>query len=175
MAFFDEIGKRMNGVAQTAQKTAEVARLQRQINSEENEFYELFADIGKLYYNFRQRGVQPDEAMDRLCDRVDALAQSIEQMKRKLDDLKQIRRCPGCGSVQNSNSRFCANCGAKLTERPAAPAEEAPAKPAEEPQKPAEEAEKNVYINWPNTAEKPQEGAQAASEDAPAQDGDSEN
>ncbi len=164
MAFFDEISKRMNGVAQTAQKTAEIARLQRQINSEENEFYELFAEIGKLYYNCRQRSVAPGETMDQLCDRVDALAQHIEQMKLKLDEIKQIRRCQSCGSVQNSASRFCANCGARLEERTPAPADE-PVEPAA----PAEEPAKSVYINWPGSSEAAQEAPQEAQE-APAEE-----
>lgn len=154
MAFFDELSKRMNGVAQTAQKTAEIARLQRQVNQKQEEFDGLFAEIGKLYYSCHKRGVQPDDTMDALCGKIDSLAAEIEGLKLKLDDLKQIRRCPSCGSVQNNTSRFCANCGNKLE------IYEAPRKePEEQPEETPEQAEsagditKNVFIDWPDPEE----------------------
>ena len=169
MAFFDELSKRMKGVAQTAEKTAEIAKLQRQVSLKQDEFDELFKEIGQLYYTCHKRGEQPGEEMDGRCARVDSLAAEIEGLKLKLDDLRQIRRCPGCGSVQHTESKFCANCGAKLEERVVVEEEpaEAPAEPAEEAQ---EEAGKSVYINWPETGEKAEEGAEAAEEaEAPAE------
>ena len=175
MAFFDEIKKQMSGVAQSAQKAAEIARLQHQVNVKQNEFDAIFAEIGQLYYDARKLGTQKTEEMDSLCARVDALAAEIEGLKLKLDELRQIRRCTVCGSVQNNESRFCASCGAKLPERVIK--EEAPAAaPAEEEEvddfKAAVQEElkkeygtddsgKTVYINWPET-EKTEEEAPAA-------------
>jgi len=159
MAFFDELSKRMSGVKQSAQKAAEIAQLQRQVNLKQDEFDALFREIGQLYYTCHKRGEQPGEEMDARCSRVDSLAAEIEGLNLKLDDLKQIRRCPGCGSVQNSESKFCANCGAKLEERVV---EEEPAEaPAQEPQ---EEAGKGVYINWPEPEEKADQSAEEAEE-----------
>lgn len=165
MAFFDELTKRMNGVAQTAQKTAEIARLQRQVTVKQTEFDGLFTEIGQLYYACFKRGVEPDETMAALCGKVTNLAAEIEGLKLKLDDLRQIRRCPGCGSVQNNTSRFCANCGAKLEELPAEPEEtgEASAEPAEAPN---EEPGKNVYINWPETSETAEEASDDSTDDS---------
>lgn len=148
MAFFDELSKRMSGVAQTAQKTAEIARLQRQVNVKQDEFDGIFKEIGQLFYTCYKRGAQPGAEAAALCEKVDSLAAEIEGLKLKLDDLRQIRRCTECGSVQNTESKFCANCGAKLEERPVE--EPAPA-PAEEAQ---EETGKDVYINWPEAEEK---------------------
>lgn len=158
MAFFDELNKRINGMTQSVQKTADIARMQRQVTLKQDEFGALFGEIGKLYYDCRQRGVQPTEALNALCDRVDALAAEISGMKLKLDDLREIRRCPGCGSVQNNTNRFCANCGAQL--EVAASAEEAPAAP-EKPSsaEAAEETDKGVYINWPDASEQTAEPA----------------
>jgi len=63
MAFLDELTKRMNGAKQTAQKAAEIARLQRQVNLKQDEFDELFREIGQLYYTCFKRGEQPGEDM----------------------------------------------------------------------------------------------------------------
>jgi len=158
MAFLDELSKRMSGVAQSAQKTAEIARLQRQVNLKQDEFDSLFANIGQLYYNCWKRGVQPDESMDNLCERVDSLAAEIEGLKLKVDDLKQIRRCPACGSVQNNTNRFCSNCGARLELYQEEPEEESEEKPEDE--------NRSVYINWPGAGEKAAEKENPPAEEA---------
>ena len=162
MAFLDELSKRVNSAKQTAQKAAEIARLQRQVNIKQNEFDEIFKEIGQLYYNCFKRGEQPSEEMNVRCARVDSLAAEIEGLKLKLDDLKEIRRCTACGSVQHNDSKFCANCGSKLEERVVAE----PAEEAEEASAPAEETEnKDVFISWPEAAEKAEEPAE---EETPA-------
>ena len=158
MAFLDELTKRMNDAKKTAQKAAEVARLQHKVNVKENEFDELFMDIGELYYNLFKRGEQPSEELADLCRKVDSLAAEIEGLKLKLDDLKDIRRCTACGSVQNTDSKFCANCGAKLEERVV----EEPfcEESAELEEAAGEETDKSVFISWPEAEEKAEEPAE---------------
>ncbi len=166
MAFFDELKKQVSGVAQSAQKAAEIARIQRLVNLKQDEFDALFAEIGQLYYGCFKRGEQPGEEMESRCARVDAVAAEIEGLKLKLDDLKQIRRCTKCGSVQNNESRFCAACGNKLEDRPASEETAAPAPAAEESDDfkdavreelkkefGSEEGGKSVFISWPETEE----------------------
>lgn len=157
MAFLDELTKRMNSAKQTAQKAAEIARLQRQVNIKQDEFDELFKEIGQLYYTFFKRGEDPAEEMTARCAKVDSLAAEIEGLKLKLDDLKEIRRCTACGSVQNTESRFCANCGAKLEERVV----EEPAEESEKTEETKEEeTDKSVFISWPEAEEKAGEPAE---------------
>ncbi len=170
MAFFDELKKQVSGVAQNAQKAAEIARIQRLVNLKQDEFDALFAEIGQLYYGCVKRGEQPGEEMESRCARVDSIAAEIEGLKLKLDDLKQIRRCSKCGSIQNNESRFCAACGNKLEERvihedaPAeAPAAEASAAETEvddfknavreelKKEFGTDESGKGVFISWPET------------------------
>lgn len=161
MAFLDELTKRVNDAKATAQKAAEIARLQRQVNIKQDEFDELFREIGQLYYTCFKRGEQPGEEMAERCARVDSLAAEIEGLKLKLDDLKNIRRCTACGSVQNTNSKFCANCGAKLEERTVEEPVVEPEQPAEEP---AEAEDKEVFISWPEAGEKAEENAEEQAE-----------
>ena len=163
MAFLDELTKRMNDAKATAQKAAEIARLQRQVNIKQDEFDELFQEIGQLYYTYFKRGEQPAEEMAERCARVDSLAAEIEGLKLKLDDLKNIRRCTACGSVQNNTSKFCADCGAKLEERTVVEPAEAP----KEPEESEEEAnDKEVFISWPEAEEKAEETAEEQPEES---------
>jgi len=172
MAFLDELTKRMNDAKATARKAAEIARLQRQVNIKQDEFDDLFREIGQLYYTYFKRGEQPSEEMAERCAHVDSLAAEIEGLKLKLDDLKNIRRCTACGSVQNNASKFCAECGAKLEERTVVEPEEEPGEPAE----PAEEAsDKEVFISWPEAGEKAEESAEEPTEDQTEESSSEEN
>lgn len=162
MAFLDELTKRMNEAKQTAQKAAEIARLQRQVNLKQDEFEDLFKEIGQLYYACFKAGNESDEEMAARCAKVDSLAAEIEGLKLKLDDLKEIRRCTACGSIQKHDSRFCANCGAKLEERVVEEPCEAPA----EPEQPVDDAsDKEVFISWPEAEARAAEPCEAPAEE----------
>lgn len=174
MAFLDELKKTMSGVAAGAQKAAEVAKLQRQVNMKQDEFQDLFREIGQFYYDCHKRGMQPGEEMDSRCAKVDSLAAEIEGLKLKLDDIRQIRRCTGCGAVQNTDSKFCANCGAKLEER-VAPAEEPEEAPAEETEEEtSEDIVKSVFISWPGKEDASEETSEEAAEETGAEKNDAE-
>ena len=153
MAFFDEFSKRVNGIYQSAQKTTEVAKIQHQISQKQAEFDSLYHQIGQLYYSCRQRGIQPEESIDALCDRVTALAQEIDKLRGKIDEINGVCRCAVCGNVVENSALFCSKCGAKLEVRKPEP--EAPAEPVQET--PAED-NRDVYINWPEAKPETAEG-----------------
>ena len=158
MAFFDEFSKRINGIYQSAQKTTEAAKIQHQISQKQAEFDSLYHQIGQLYYSCRQRGIQPEESIDTLCDRVTALAQEIDKLRVKIDEINGVCRCPVCGNTVESDAQFCSKCGAKLeVKKPEKPAE--PEQPAEE-EAPAEEEKPDVYINWPEANPEVEEPAE---------------
>ena len=157
MAFFDELSKKASSIAASTQKTANVMKIQHQISQKQSEFDALYHQIGQIYYSCRQRGVQPDESITALCDRVTALCQEIEALRAEVDRIRNVRRCAACGKVIDRSVKFCPNCGAKAAEE-APRAEEAPK--AEEAPEAAEEPkteESKVYINWPKAEEKPEE------------------
>ncbi len=167
MAFFDEFSKRINGIYQSAQKTTEAAKIQHQISQKQAEFDSLYHQIGQLYYSCRQRGIQPEESIDTLCDRVTALAQEIDKLRVKIDEINGVCRCPVCGNTVESDAQFCSKCGAKLEVKkpePEKPAE--PEQPAEE-EAPAEEEKPDVYINWPEAKPETEEPAEAEPEATP--------
>jgi|GEM_PF-570393 len=172
MAFFDEFNKRISGMYQSAQKTAEIAKIQHQITQKQAEFDSLYHQIGQLYYSCRQRNVQPDESIAALCDRVTTLAQEIDKLRGKVDEIRDVCRCPVCGSVADRGASFCSKCGAKLELRE--PAEPEPEKdPVEEKEEAA--PEKDVYINWPEArpeAEPAGDEAEHAAEPEPAAEAD---
>lgn len=175
MTFFDELNKRINGLTQSAQKTADIARLQRQVNQKQDEFGALFSEIGKLYYDCRQRDVQPAEAMEILCGKVDSLAAEIAGLKLKLDDMREIRRCPSCGSVQNNTNRFCAHCGTQLEVDVPEDDEDPSEEETETSGDAQEENENGVYINWPEAGQQSDEASSDDSTDDSSDDDSSDD
>ena len=167
MAFFDELNKRVSGIAQSAQKTAEVAKIQHQISQKQAEFDSLYHQIGQLYYACHQRGVQPDESIVSLCDRVTALAQEIDKLRGKIDEIRDVCRCAVCGNVVERGAAFCSKCGAKLeVKEPEKSAEPEPA--AKEDEEEEDTPEKDVYINWPEAQPEQADEPADAAEEAPA-------
>ena len=104
----------MNSLAQSAQKQIEVAKLQRRISDKQSECDSIYAQIGRLYYSCRLSNTMPDDSINTLCDRMQALTEEIADMHAKIDELSDIVRCPACKSVVISGSTYCNKCGAKL-------------------------------------------------------------
>ncbi|MBR0464777.1 MAG: hypothetical protein IJJ23_10450 [Clostridia bacterium] len=116
MSIFDELGKRVSTLAQSAQKQFDAAKLQRQINDKESEREGIYAEIGKLYYSCRQRNAMPDEAIATLCEKLTALGAEMDELRRRIDVISEIVRCPSCQSIVIKGSTYCSKCGAKLPE-----------------------------------------------------------
>ncbi len=165
MAFFDELSKKASSIAASTQKTANVVKLQHQISQKQSEFDALYHQIGQIYYSCRQRGVQPDESIAVLCDRVTALCQEIEELRGEIDRIRNVRRCAACGKVIDRSVKFCPHCGAKAAEEAPKAEEEPKAEEASEaPEEPKTEDSK-VYINWPKAEEKPEEKPEEKTDD----------
>lgn len=132
MDFFNDIGKKFSNVArQVTEKTkesVESTRLYGDIRSSQNDLEQLYAEYGKACFALRMGG-DDDEICKSLEGRIQAMIKRIEDLNAQRDELRAVRRCPGCGSVQSREARFCANCGKRMPED--APKPEAEEKTAE--------------------------------------------
>ena len=65
----------------------------------------------------------PASGRDLFGDQIDLIAQAqgrIEALRRELDEVKGLGKCPYCGAAVEAGKAFCGNCGAKLTQPAAA-------------------------------------------------------
>lgn len=168
MAFLSEVARKAGDVMQGVQKSGERVRLQRLIEQKQRQFDELFAQIGRIYYQARGQGSAPGASADELCNAADALSNELERLRRREDMLANVRRCASCGALQPLDAKFCGSCGEKLQATPtsgedARDAQEAREKaPEERKEQPAQaeageagahaagEGAKSVFINWPD-------------------------
>ena len=151
MAFFDEVGKRLNDVVSSVQKSADAAKVQRQISQKMSEFDAVYRQIGQLYYASRVRNTPPDPTIDTLCKTLTVMTEEVEALKKKADEIQNIRRCPDCGMTLDRQSRFCSHCGAKI-------ADAAPETAKPEPEN--DEDGEGIPVDWPETPVTAEEAAE---------------
>ncbi|MGI6776663.1 MAG: zinc-ribbon domain-containing protein [Acetivibrionales bacterium] len=118
MAFFENLGKRVGEVAQTAAKKSsdlmEITKLNMSISTEEDKIQKLYQKIGREVY---QRFCSNDEVLDYFkedCKSISNHMENISSIKEKIRQIKNIRVCTGCGAEIGSSSSFCPKCGTKI-------------------------------------------------------------
>ena len=123
MAFFDDFGKKISNLGQTAvQKTrgvTDIARLNSAVNDEEKKLNNTYREIGKIYVRLHLNDPEPS-----LVDYVRAAAegeQRIAVYRQQIQETRGTVRCPSCGGQVTANSAFCNNCGFKLLQPQFAP------------------------------------------------------
>jgi rRNA maturation endonuclease Nob1 len=115
MAFFDKLGETISSkskdVAKKAKDFADVSKLNSQINSQEEVINAAYLQIGRdCYEQHKGDAGSPYAEQFRVIN--DALAQ-IEQLRREIQVIKGVRRCPACGAEMSNEAVFCPSCGAK--------------------------------------------------------------
>ena len=119
MAFFDELKKNLSGVTDTVAKTSEnvmkksstaieiqKAKLKRV--SLEGDMKELYASLGKLYFEEYADGDMPKE-MAELCEKI-----TINEAEQRAALLKGVVICSNCQAEVDKDASYCPKCGAEI-------------------------------------------------------------
>lgn len=90
MAFLDKIGKKIGDVAGSAtdmaKDFAETTKLNSEISAEEKQINQWFLEIGKLI--FENEKENPDSVVAEFIAKIKSSQQSIEELKRKIEEIK---------------------------------------------------------------------------------------
>ncbi len=116
MAFYNEWGKKIQQTGQTAidktKKTAEVARLNSEINSLEKDIDVAYTDLGKAYFEKNASNVEDPDMVPyfkAISDKMD----QIQECRDEITKLKGITKCVQCGMEIDEDAKFCHYCGAR--------------------------------------------------------------
>jgi len=119
MDFFNDIGKKFSSMARSVtEKTregVESTRLYSDLRSAKNELEQLFCEYGRACYDLRS-GAGDAEGAEILAARIEGVMARIQELVEQRDEMRNVRRCPACGSSQSREARFCAHCGQRLPE-----------------------------------------------------------
>ena len=124
MAFFDELKKNLSGVTDTVAKTSEnvmkksstaieiqKAKLKRV--SLEGDMKELYASLGKLYFEEYADGDMPKE-MAELCEKITSCQHAINEAEQRAALLKGVVICSNCQAEVDKDASYCPKCGAGI-------------------------------------------------------------
>ena len=149
MPFFEDIGKKITNMSQSAiEKTkcsTEILRLNNQIREEQHLCKALYQQIGQQYA--KQYATNPDPAFEPLMNQLHAAEERIASYQEQVQIKKAASAqpplqpespsnsavCPNCGQTLSSDTKFCTVCGASViptppeTEEPTATETKSPA------------------------------------------------
>ena len=145
-ALFEKVGRTIavtgEEAAKKAREVTENVQLRAQIGTEKGRLKELYAVLGKWYFETSQgkRAEKENHPEEELIRGIEILLARIEKLEEKLGPSEETILCPLCGAKAEKEASFCSKCGAKIKKEETPPAEtmlqlEAPLKqgPSEEP------------------------------------------
>lgn len=106
---FAKAAKDLTGRAETIYETQ---KLKNKISGEKQQIEKAMADLGRIVYRRYQEGISVEEAENEICVQIDERYQQIKRLKKEVEELKEQRVCPNCGSIVGKNDAFCSKCGA---------------------------------------------------------------
>lgn len=113
MAFFDSIGKKVSEAGQTtiqkAKELSDITKYNSLISEEEKKIDNTYYQIGKLYVSMYSNEAS-EEFAGMLANIVEA-ENKIMEYRRKIQDIKGIRRCVNCGAEMSKDALYCNACG----------------------------------------------------------------
>lgn len=118
MAFFEQLGKTINDASDSlkrkTQNFTEVNSLEKQVNSNQSVVQNMYAEIGRAYYEAHKADEQDVYAEQ--CRVITNALNQIAQLQDQIRIKKGIQLCPNCGAQLAPGSVFCAGCGAQVAQ-----------------------------------------------------------
>ncbi len=116
MAFFEQLGKKIadagQGVAQQTKNFTDVAKLNGTISEKEKKINQLYSAIGQAVYAKHKDDADFEAAQS--IGEINALLEEIAQCREKINEIKGITKCPGCGTEVPRDAAFCSSCGTAI-------------------------------------------------------------
>lgn len=117
MSVFDNITKKVAETAKVAATKAndivEVTKLNINIASEEDKIKKIYSEIGKAVCDAYTNGEDVGGGLKEYCEKIRAIEESIEEMKKKILEMKNLKTCPGCSAELEADVAYCPKCGTK--------------------------------------------------------------
>ncbi len=105
-------------VAQTiGQKTGEAVdtvSLKMQIVRTEHDLRDCYEVLGRLHFRAGKTGEDLTPEITAAVEQCEDLNEQLEALQRAYDASRNVRRCPDCDTVNQSDAAYCRICGTKL-------------------------------------------------------------
>ena len=113
-----DFGKKIGDFGQNIWKKAQGAvdgvSLKNDIATIKRELAQIYTEVGTAFC--KQTPDKAEKAFPQLFSEAAALEAELVRLQDKLQRIKGIRKCPGCGETVPQGAAFCAKCGTRVPE-----------------------------------------------------------
>lgn len=106
------------GTARTAGRKAgqmvDVAKLNVQLFDLNSELNDVLRQLGQVMYNTHLGQIADGDPVNDLLKKADGLNEKITAVKARMDELRRVHTCPGCGASCGKDDKYCRHCGKDL-------------------------------------------------------------
>lgn len=118
MTTFEDVVSKAKCVAETAGKKTsdfiEVTRLKIQAAEIEKDISSILEGLGRLIYDSRKAEEDVSPLIDDCIAKVDERTSELNEVRKKIDEFKDLVRCKNCGVMNPDDAVYCKKCGEKL-------------------------------------------------------------
>ena len=112
---FSDIKRTVDGAVKKSGELFELSKLKLAIGDTKNQIDLRFKELGKMVYEATKEEKQEDSTEQIFTD-INQLYKTLSEQETRLDELKCVVTCPGCGKSCSDDSHYCSSCGAKIDE-----------------------------------------------------------
>ncbi|NLY44046.1 MAG: hypothetical protein GX066_08795 [Clostridiaceae bacterium] len=118
MTMIDDIKNKVAETAKNAIKKSneivEIAKINLAIGDSQSRINSLLRDVGKIIYDAYKAGDYFAEEISSKCLEIDEIVDNVNNLRKKLCQLKNIKICPQCEKENERDACFCSRCGYRI-------------------------------------------------------------
>ncbi|MBO5099332.1 MAG: zinc-ribbon domain-containing protein [Clostridia bacterium] len=118
MAILDNVSETISKVARNiakgTNKVVESSKVSIDLLEKKDDLKDKYAEIGKLLADCDDKEIIEKLDVADKINEIRALSNEIVELKIKLSELKNTKKCPDCGANISKNSAYCNVCGSKI-------------------------------------------------------------
>lgn len=121
MEIFEKIGKTAQETyrytANQTSKFSKMAKAKIQMMEDKAKIEDIYTSLGEQTYRKYIQGNFVDEDLKNECEKIDILANKVEQARKDMLDLKEKKQCSMCHTEIPACACYCCNCGKNQNEK----------------------------------------------------------
>lgn len=97
-----------------AGQMVDAAKLNVQLFDLNGDLDNVLRRLGRVMYNTHLGKSPEGDPVTGLLEEADRLTAKIDEVKARVEALRHVKNCPGCGAPCGCDDSFCRRCGASL-------------------------------------------------------------
>jgi uncharacterized coiled-coil DUF342 family protein len=92
----------------------EISKLRISASETERKIGDEYRELGKMVYKASKEHTDCTEYVQEKATAIDALYAEFTEINNKINDLRNVKKCPQCFYINQQEAEFCMKCGIKL-------------------------------------------------------------